>query len=178
MNEPPAIEGYLERIRPNTQTKQQVYLTTHNGYLFALPTASAFPPLPPGLAASISIDTDSDLRHTEIRRGTNQVMAATNVCDLRMIVLVRRAFQLVPTHVHTVREDQNNDAWMSTWQTTEERSPDDLMDEEGEVGLTKPGGDRARLRMRRSFELLLNNGHIIRFEVRWLLRVRDHKFLK
>jgi len=93
MEEPPEIEGYLERIRPNTQTKQQTYLTTHHGYLFTL-NSHTFPPMPPGLAPTSSIYSDAQaLRHSEVRRGTNQVMNATGVMDLRSIMAVRRAFK-------------------------------------------------------------------------------------
>ncbi|KAF8964211.1 Pleckstrin homology domain-containing protein [Flammula alnicola] len=142
VDEPPSIEGYVDRIRPNTQTKQQIYLSTHHGNLFILNPFAAFPPMPPGLAPVADLYTDAvTLRHSEIRRGTNQIMAATTVCDLRTIVA-------------------------------------DQEDEGGDGGLGK-FSDRSRARVRRSFELLLNTGHVIRFEahscrvaIEWIERLR------
>ena len=80
--EPPSIEGYVDRIRPNTQTKQSLYLSTHNGLLFMNHVQDAFPPLPPGLALTMQ-DLDSwieGLHKSEVIRGANQVMHASGVC--------------------------------------------------------------------------------------------------
>ncbi|KAF8908921.1 Pleckstrin homology domain-containing protein [Gymnopilus junonius] len=164
IDEPPAIEGYLDRIRPNTQTKQQVYLSTHNGYLFTLDPFFAYPPMPPGLAPVADVYADAQaLRQAEIGRGTNQLISATGVCDLRTIVAVRRASHPTSSHMH---------------KDPEERDGDDDGDEGGESGLSKHG-DRTRLRTKRSFELLLKTGHVVRFEahscqvaLEWVERLR------
>ncbi|KAF8895412.1 Pleckstrin homology domain-containing protein [Infundibulicybe gibba] len=133
--EPPAIEGYLERIKPNTQMKQSLYLSTHDGNLFTLSPAAAHPPDPPGL---LPVHTDSPgkcLREAERIRGTKQIMGAFGVSDLRSILLVQE-------------------------------------------GLAK-SQDKPRLKMKRSFELLLTTGHVVRFEahsrrlaVEWIERLR------
>ncbi|KAJ3515389.1 hypothetical protein NLJ89_g1784 [Agrocybe chaxingu] len=163
ISEPPGIEGYLERIRPNTQTKHQLYLATHNGYMFILNAYTPFPPLPPGLIPPLpSLSEAQNLRHTEIRRGTNQIMTATGVFDLRTIVALH----------------DDDSASLQVFENPEERTPEDEEDEGGEAFLSK-SGDRPRTRTRRSFELLLNTGHVIRFEayscrvaIEWIERLR------
>ncbi|KAF8809576.1 hypothetical protein BYT27DRAFT_7094201 [Phlegmacium glaucopus] len=178
--EPPAIEGYLDRIRPHSQAKQPLYLTTHDGNLFILSTHAAFPPMPPGLTPLTSQSLDPQgLRHAEIRRGINQIMTATGMCDLRTILAVRRALQAVPTHTHDQKEATTDDtSWFGIWENSELRTADDEEDEGGDSGLHK-SADRTRLRMRRSFELLLNTGHVVRFEahssqvaIEWIERLR------
>ncbi|KDR82730.1 hypothetical protein GALMADRAFT_844524 [Galerina marginata CBS 339.88] len=180
LNEPPSMEGYLDRIKPNTQTKQQIYLSTHNGYLFTLNTLSAFPPMPPGLTPIPTAYMEPQtLRQAEIRRGTNQIMSATGVCDLRTIIAVRRASHPSSAHMHDQKESTNEEtSWFSVWENSDDRNAEDEVDDGGDAGLTKHG-DRTRLRIRRSFELLLNTGHIVRFEayssgvaLEWIERLR------
>jgi len=186
LHEPPAIEGYLDRIKPNTQTKQAVYLVTHDGTIFSIPPAHAHPPSPPGVhqggggEAAGGDDSDSSLplREAEVRRGTKQIMAATGVSDLRSIVAVRSAFQVMPQHSYNVpagqgkKKDALNDEWANTWamqpqiegETGLLHEGEDEEDEGGDMGMAK-ATNKGRLRMRRSFELLLTSGNVIRFEV-------------
>ena len=163
LDEPFAIEGYLDRI---SQTKKQIYLTTHNGNLFILNSHAAFPPMPPGLAPMTNQSLDIQaLREAEIRRGMNQVITATGMCDLRSILAVRRAFHLVPMQMHDLMEPSVDDiSWLGMCENSEQRTADDEDDEGGDLGLSK-SADRTRLKMRRSFELLLSTGHVVRFEV-------------
>jgi hypothetical protein len=106
----------------------------------------------------------------EIKRGAQQVMQATGVCDMRSILTVRKAFHLVPQHSHSVedvsRAQNEDDEWLDAW--TVERTDSDGEDEGGEEGLAK-NTDKPRLRMQRSFELLLKSGHVVRFEVSFLV---------
>ncbi|KAE8222626.1 hypothetical protein CF319_g4199 [Tilletia indica] len=44
MDEPPAIEGFLWRVRPVSNTLDRIYLTTHDGHVFACRPSRAFPP--------------------------------------------------------------------------------------------------------------------------------------
>ncbi|KAF9565683.1 hypothetical protein CPC08DRAFT_629344 [Agrocybe pediades] len=179
LEEPPALEGYLDRIKPNTQSRNQTYLSTHNGNLFILNPLYAFPPMPPGLApVSEAYANPQSLRQAEIRRGSNQIMTATGVCDLRTIIAVRRASHPTSAHIHSERESNDDATWARTWQTPEERIAEDEEDEGGEVGLNK-SSDRSRTRVRRSFELLLKTGHVVRFEafscgvaIEWVDRLR------
>jgi hypothetical protein len=166
LHEPPSIEGYLQRVRSNSSA-QNVYLATHDGNLFVLAPHHAYPPSPPGFASDMGDmenHTDS-LRQSETQRGTRQIMNALGVNDLRTILTIRRAFQLTPEATHNEnRKPEDDDIWFSIWSQPEQRTPDDEQDIGGEEGLNK-NHDKPRLRMHRSFELLLNTGRVIRFEV-------------
>lgn len=165
IEEPPAIEGYLDNIKPNKQIKQPLYLATHSGYLFFINPGRPFPPMPPGHIPNLGTEADAALKHTEIRRGINQILHATSMLDLRSIVAVRRAFQPIPPQIHTVKEVQDDDrSWFEAWVEREERSSEDEVDEGGETALAQ-AYDSSRVKMRRSFELLFNTGHVMRFEV-------------
>ncbi|KAI0761941.1 Pleckstrin homology domain-containing protein [Trametes elegans] len=187
LDEPHAVEGFVDRIRPNSQLKQSLYLVTHDGYLFALSPARAHPPPAPGAPepsspASFSASVPDQVytgRKAEVRRGQLQTLEATGVSDLRSIVAVRRAFQLVPPQVERVdaREaadwEDSDEFWAQV-----ERSGSDDEDAGGEAGLGNVR-DRARLRMRRSFELVLTSGRVVRFEayscataLEWIVRLR------
>ena len=94
-------------------------------------------------------------------------MAATGMCDLRSIVAIRRASHPVPTQMHDQKEQAHDDdtAWFGIWEnSSEQRHEHDEYDDGGEGGLDK-FGDRTKMRIRRSFELLLNTGNVVRFEV-------------
>ncbi|KAJ2935108.1 hypothetical protein H1R20_g1931, partial [Candolleomyces eurysporus] len=153
-DEPPSIEGYVERVKPNTQLKQSLYLSTHMGLLFINHLNEAYPPSPPGLALTTQ-DLDSwvkSLRKSEIHRGANQVMHAAGVINLRSIVAV--------------------------WSQQEQPTLDDDEDLGGEVYLLQRQ-DKTLVRVRRCFELLLNTGNVIRFEtysrrfaLEWVNRLR------
>lgn len=167
LHEPPSIEGYLQRVRPNTLTNQNVYLTTHDGNLFILTSHNAYPPSPPGLASGIG-DMEGYaqlLRQSECQRGTMQIMDATGVNDLRTILMIRRAFHITPVATHNEKKmPQDDDIWFSIWSQPEQRTQEDQDEIGGEEGLSR-SNDKPRLRMHRSFELLLTTGQVIRFEV-------------
>ena len=175
LHEPPAIEGYLDRIKPNTQIKEPVYLASHDGNLFYLTPAYAQPPAPPGVHSAAGDAAEISLRQTEVRRGVQQVMHATGVCDLRSILTIRRASHLAPQHSHSAGNGGNgqgnvgfheeNDEWLGTWAVDRTESDDE--DDGGEEGLGK-STDKLRVKMKRSFELLLSTGNVVRFEVRKL----------
>ncbi|KAF7365311.1 hypothetical protein MVEN_00403100 [Mycena venus] len=157
--EPPSIEGYLERIRPNSQTKHLMYLVTHDGNLFSLASEKAHPPSPMGIGQAESADA---LRLAEVQRGTEQILSATG--------------PVVPASHDT--QDMGDDQSYVSHASHLERSESDDEDEGGEEGL-RVAQDKAHLRMKRSFELLLKNGHIIRFEahsrkvaLEWIERLR------
>lgn len=165
--QPPAIEGYLDRVRPNTQTKEQVYLATHDGNIFSVPPSRAHPPTPLDLVDAINNPEGyaQALRQSEVQRGALQIMSATGVADLRSVLVIRRAFHVSVPHTHTEREeDPGDDQWANVWAQPDAGTDSDQEDEGGDEGLGK-AGDKAHLRMKRSFELLLKSGHVIRFEV-------------
>lgn len=94
-----------------------------------------------------------------------QVMHAIGVNDLRDILLIRRASHPIPEATH--RETPNSqdfDNWASSPVQPEESTLVDDEDEGGEEGLSR-AEDKIHLRTRRSFELLLTTGHVVRFEV-------------
>lgn len=92
--------------------------------------------------------------------------------DLRDIVAVRRAFSLVPIASEAMEESrrppwsEDDDAPVQV-----ERLPEDEEDVGGDEGLSKvgPGTARDHAKMRRGFELLLQTGKVIRYEVNLLL---------
>ena len=158
LDEPLGIEGYLDRIKPATQTKQPMYVSTHEGYIFAMSPEHAYPPSPPGTSSEIL--SPKELREVEFYRGTKQLLTAHGVLDLRNILAVRRAFHHTPRHTH---EDSVNDDEVGVWQELERTESDDE-DRGGEEGVaTAP--DKPRKHMRRSFELLMVTGHVVRLEV-------------
>ncbi|KAJ6584842.1 Pleckstrin homology domain-containing protein [Mycena capillaripes] len=158
--EPPSIEGYIERIRPNSQTKHLIYLVAQDGNLFSLGSENANPPSPMGIGQTA--DTPDALRLAEVQRGTTQIMKATGVSDMRSILAVRRAFQPVVAASHDNPDHGDDQSYVSLASRIERTQSDDE-DEGGEDGL-RAAPDKSHLRMKRSFELLLKNGHIIRFE--------------
>ncbi|KAG6850272.1 hypothetical protein H0H93_015529 [Arthromyces matolae] len=181
LHEPPAIEGYVERIRPNSQTRQGLYLSTHDGNLFVMTPSHAYPPSPPGLAKDIT-DIEAygeSLRKSEIHRGAMQIMHAIGVNDLRDILVIRRALHPVLQESHKETPgNQKFDIWASIREQPEERTSADNDDEGGEEGLERVD-DKVHRRMRRSFELLLTTGRVVRFETHscrdaaeWIERLR------
>ena len=163
LDEPPGIEGYIDRIRPNSQMKQSLYLSTYDGYIFFVAATQANPPPPPGPPTDTS-DPDA-IRQAEVLRGARQIMTASGMCDLRSIIAVRRAFQLIPRHVEEV-DLRDTPQWEDVpgfWDNVEHYD-EDHRDPGGVEGLAKMS-DTAFTRMRRSFELVLKSGSVVRFEV-------------
>ena len=99
LSEPPSIEGYLHRIRRNTQMKSAlVYLATYDGQLFTIRSSDAEPPVVPTSLIALAGKaghTFSEFRKRERERATRQIQNAILFCDVRDILAVRRAFQLV-----------------------------------------------------------------------------------
>ncbi|KAJ7212216.1 Pleckstrin homology domain-containing protein [Mycena pura] len=174
VTEPPAIEGYIERVRPNAQSKYLMYLVAHDGNLFSLSPEHAHPPTPMGM--NPAVDTVEGLRFAEVQRGILQILHATGVADMRAILTVRRAFQpVVPASHDSPELDDHSHVEQAS---PVERTESDDEDEGGEEGL-RAAQDKQHLKMRRSFELLLKNGHVIRFEahsrkvaLEWIERLR------
>ena len=167
LSEPPSVEGYVSRVKPGSGTREEVYLTVHNGLLFTLAPAGAHAPNPPG-AISVPQDSDRDarvLRQEEIRRGAAQVLAARGVMDLRAVIAVRRAFRPV---LHPNEQEHASIQPDIEGHLEEEvvREESDTRDVGGDAGLT---GDVATMRMRRCFELVMKSGNVVRFEVRHAL---------
>jgi hypothetical protein len=140
-----------------------LYLATHNGYLFTISPQQAQPPSPPGSALLLD-NIEEYKRRTkkvELERGIYQIMHAHAVFDLRSVVAVRRAFRIIPQHHHDQMDGENRP---DVWAGLSETSHGDNEDEGGEEGINT-AADKSHFRMKRSFELLLNNGRVVRFEV-------------
>ncbi|KAF9242584.1 Pleckstrin homology domain-containing protein [Melanogaster broomeanus] len=155
MLEPPAIEGYLDRIKPQGKGRQRVYLVTHGGNLFSLSPLDATPPAPPSvhLLRMISGELASieqyakDIFENEVERGVVQIRAAYGVMDLRNI------------------STDDGDVVKR-----------DIVDEEdqgGPEGLARVR-DKIQLRLRRSFEIILATGPVYscRDCIEWVTRLR------
>ncbi|KAI0632122.1 Pleckstrin homology domain-containing protein [Trametes polyzona] len=199
LDEPLAVEGFVDRIRPNSQLKQSLYLATHDGYLFFVNPARAHPPPAPGApelpaappmgsaftdsGTGGGLDPTDTRRKAEVRRGQLQILEANAVADLRSIVAVRRAFQFIPRqteHVDLGVDERGTADWEDSdafWAEVE-RSESDDEDAGGDVGLAR-AKDRMRTKLRRSFELVLTSGRVLRFEayscstaLEWIVRLR------
>ncbi|KAG9103832.1 hypothetical protein FRC06_007644 [Ceratobasidium sp. 370] len=187
-DEPPAIEGYLHRIKPKTLVKTNVYITSHDGYLFTLRYADAEPPTPPTLLqAPLDAAGHKLARERELRRGRSMILDADGYIDLRSILAVRRAVELNPSVgpidigatrakplQHDLTEEGDDDC-----QWVDQADESDGEDEGGEDFLSK-SDDKPRLKMKRSFELVMRSGRVVRFEaysrkicLEWITRLRD-----
>ncbi|KAG8696385.1 hypothetical protein FRC09_008543, partial [Ceratobasidium sp. 395] len=188
LKEPPAIEGYLHRIKPKTLVKTNVYIVSHDGYLFTLRYADAEPPMLPALyQAPLDASGCKLARERELRRGRSMILDADGYIDLRSILAVRRAVELNPSvgpiDIGATRanplpndaaeEDGNNCQWVDQADQSDEE------DEGGEDFLSK-SEDKMRLKMKRSFELVMRSGRVVRFEtysrkfcLEWITRLRD-----
>ena len=174
LSEPPSVEGYVSRVKPGS-TREEVYLTVHNGLLFTLAPAGAHAPNPPGVVP-VSQDSDRDaeaLGQEEIHRGSAQVLAARGVMDLRAVIAVRRAFRpVLHPNEHGSTQPEIEENGLLEEEVVHEES--DTRDVGGDTGLS---GDVTTIRMRRCFELVMKSGHVIRFEVRHVMRVRSLVYL-
>ncbi|KIK86882.1 hypothetical protein PAXRUDRAFT_152537 [Paxillus rubicundulus Ve08.2h10] len=170
MFEPPAIEGYLDRIKPQGQGHQQVYLVTHGGNLFSLSPWDANPPTSPSTHLSYMVSGErasveqysKDMSENEIKRGVAQIRAAYGVMDLKNISAVKR--------VHPSLSIDDSEVV--------ERDTVDEEDEGGPEGLAKVQ-DKLQLRLRRSFEIIFTSGPVLRLEahscrdcIEWITRLR------
>jgi hypothetical protein len=166
MSEPPSVEGYVTRVRSASGTREEVYLTVHNGLLFTLRPAHANTPNPPG-AIAVPLDSNKDPREDEVRRGAEQILAARDVTDLRAVVAVRRAFRPVfhPTQLERDSTVPGSVGEELDGEVIHEAS--DTQDAGGDAGLAG-NVDVSTMRMRRCFELVMKTGHVVRFEVRML----------
>jgi hypothetical protein len=167
ISEPQGIEGYVTRVRAASGTREEVYLTVHNGLLFTLRPTQANAPNPPG-AIPVPSDSNKDaseaLREDEVRRGAKQVLTARDVTDLRAVVAVRRAFRPVFHPKHQPEHDSTGpDSGAEEQDGEVAHEETDAQDVGGDAGLA---GDLTIIRMRRCFELVMKTGDIMRFEVR------------
>ncbi len=145
-------------------------MVTHDGNLFLVQAPKAHPPSPfLSDEDEASPEAHTPLKDREVTRGVSQIMDAFGVADLRSILVVRRANAPVPANQHTERAPNSDQDWANVW-TVHADPPEegDYDDEGGEESLNKHE-DKQHLRMRRSFELLLTSGHVIRFEVGFIL---------
>ncbi|KAG1882580.1 hypothetical protein F4604DRAFT_1741551 [Suillus subluteus] len=183
VHEPPCIEGYLDRIKPSGQSKQHIYLTSHDGHLFALLPSNSHAPVPPNvhLSRALSSHHNESLEYTrafreaEVARGASQIAAAFEAFDLRNIREIRRA-----TH-ETIDRDARTHA-TATVAGGSVGNQDILTRDEVDIGGAEglaQAHDKNQLRVRRCFEIVMISGRVIRFETyscqtsqEWVERLR------
>jgi hypothetical protein len=168
--EPQGIEGYLYRVRTASLSRTLVYLTTHDGNLFTLRPSHAYPPVPPAPSSRATAALNE-----EIRRGSDQILESQTYLDLRNILTVRRATQVTISPPENLENANRKTESIFEHEGMEEpveepETESDGEDEGGEEALTK-SADKQRLRMKRSFELVLRTGHVHRFEVCYLVEL-------
>ena len=108
-------------------------------------------------------DVPLSFKGREIQRGTEQVLHADGFIDLRNIMAIRRAFQL-PVPLRHLESGQNGAISPPQPNNPHERQEEDESDEGGDEILARHP-NKPYFKMRRSFELLMRTGHVIRFEV-------------
>lgn len=159
MFEPPAIEGYLNRIKQ--KGRQRIYLVTHDGDLFSLLPSDANLPLPPSAHLSRLIsglkpgveEYSQSLFESEVWRGAEQIRTAHGTLDLRSIRAVRRAYP-------PLSQDDGEDV------AHDEVDAQDAGGHHGHVN------DKVQMHLRRIFDIFLASGRVIRFEVRSYVQKR------
>lgn len=185
LTEPPAVEGYLYRIKPKSQKRSNIYLSSHDGSLFSVSYSAAHPPPVPqapdidtsedGQSENIDqpaslTDTPGYTRGQEIRRGAEQILHALGYIDIRDIVAVRRASGALAPTDEPMADGPSVAIGEGTLPFGHIEHDEDVEAEDDEED---PGGDdhldsfndRAKLRIQRSFEVVMRSGAVIRFEV-------------
>lgn len=173
VEEPPAIEGYAHMTRKRSR-RTQVYLSTHDGFLCSLPTENSVMPPTPTDVNTFS-KREEEIQKDERRRLRLQLVHARGFWDMRDILVVRRASH--PATQDGEEQPQQMDGQRMNSSTvllgSEEevmvapevrRSGSDIEDEGGDTGMAK-AANKTRLKMHRSFEVVLKNGKVLRFEV-------------
>lgn len=182
LEEPEGIEGYLYRLKLKTQARTNVYISSHDGYLFTLQTAHANPP-PIPQANSLGDSTDASsaptsyTREDEIRRAASQILKSSGYMDLRDIVEVRRPSKhkgaTASSHSPHHSPESTNDTNAPGHERDDDfPSPDPSHEVDSDS--EEPGGEAhlaahpntPHLKLKRTFELVLRSGMILRFEVR------------
>lgn len=137
------------------------------------------PPAPPVTLIDHDIKTEDSKRAAELQRGAQQIFRSDGYIDLRSIIAVRRATQTtVPRFAapdrgniqdvnHSLADDDPNlmEPENGTTSDAEDTGGDDVLNTHA---------NRQRLKLKRSFDITLRTGHVIRFEVR--LTRPAHKF--
>lgn len=187
--EPPGIEGYLYRIKPNSKVRSLTYVSTHGGNIFTMsigrqilsatltrsdsetPSAHSYPPSPPAPPGTVAESIVKDPVAQELRRGAQQILSCEGYVDMRSVMAIRRATDVSFPKSVNVESGAGNISGVNDAYTND----NDVMDDENETSSDHedPGGDEAwnasadkiRLKLKRTFELVLRNGHIVRLEV-------------
>lgn len=92
------------------------------------------------------------------------MLHASGVSDVRSILVVRQAFQLTAERSHSLTDGFRDSEFANDLMNAEDLGMSDEEDDGGSGGLPTATG-KSKMLMRRSFELLLKTGSVIRFEV-------------
>ena len=173
IEEPEAIEGYLYRLKPKSEARMSVYLSSHGGNIFVTKPAHAFPPPIPQARVSPEFSSIPPFAYSledEKRRVSSQILNSIGCVDLRDILVVRRAS--LASHTET-----NPASSTGTSPGTQNRMDDNAtsqdMGAEEDSDMEEPGGETYlqshknsyRLRQKRTLEVTLQAGVTVRFEV-------------
>lgn len=151
MKQPAHIEGYVYVIKRKARRRAPHYLITYDGYLCSIPINKVDPPIPPSSLMRYSKDK-SYPRRDEAARLRSQIMNTNTIWDLRNVLVVRRIL------------DTRDPVAIESEHAVTRRADSDIADSTSgnQLGWSE---NRARIRMHRSFEIILNSGQIFRFEV-------------
>ena len=154
----------------------QYLLATHDNHLFVVVNNRAeTPPTPTDLRAFAR--SEEQVQASESIRLRNQIINARGFYDLRDIKEVRRAVhpeaasKAQPRNASETRRDvpsinisNDEDSDAEVGEEHLPRTDSDLGDEGGEEGMAS-ARDKARMKIHRSFEIVLTEGKTVRFEV-------------
>lgn len=129
--------------------------------------------MPPVDSRNEGLDSSNQKKQAaEVKRAAYQIFESDGYIDMRSIAAVRRATQpLVPRSVPSIDGHGNIPGVNQGDQDTDFRIADDedatTSDAEDEGGdeVLNSSSDKTKLKLRRSFELVMRTGHVIRFEV-------------
>ena len=90
LEEPPAVEGFVYTVDAKTQRRTQLFLSTHDNYLFRVPFNRAVSPSSPSDLKNYS-KNENDLRKEEASRLRSQVINSKAFWDLRHVLVVPKS---------------------------------------------------------------------------------------
>lgn len=181
LSEPPAIEGYISRVKPSGST-ERIYLSTHDSHLFLCRPSDCYPPPPPSSKdhddrqENLPQAKEVDDRQPQVTFWDNFVGKKQLGKDETRITPSSGGEQLgileemeIKEKTRCLKQIRSSRGYIDltgiiTMEVLESGSGNDVGDIGGEAGL-QVSTDRDLTRKMRTLVLTLKNGRVIKFEV-------------